>query len=181
MRRNREITMKAVIVYESHWGNTAAVAEAIAAGFGPEAQALNTDQATGPAIADADLIVAGAPLMAFGLPGPRTQAGLEKAASSSPDHADLSHPSMRTWLERLPDGHGGAAAFETKIRWSPGGATDAIEQRLEKAGYRTVAKAQKFVVTGQSGPLREGELEKARQWGTDLAAAIRSSTPLAIT
>ena len=27
--------MKAIVVYESHWGNTEAIAQAIATGFGP--------------------------------------------------------------------------------------------------------------------------------------------------
>ena len=40
------IGMKAVVVYESHWGNTAAVARAVAEGIGPDAMALNTDEAT---------------------------------------------------------------------------------------------------------------------------------------
>ena len=39
--------MKAVVVYESHWGNTEAIARAVAAGFGPEAEAVTTDQASG--------------------------------------------------------------------------------------------------------------------------------------
>ena len=38
--------MKAVVVYESLWGNTAAVARAIAAGIGPDARALSTSEAT---------------------------------------------------------------------------------------------------------------------------------------
>ena len=53
--------MKAIVVYESLWGNTAAIARAIAEGIGPEARALSTAEATGPAIADVDLLVAGSP------------------------------------------------------------------------------------------------------------------------
>jgi flavodoxin len=37
--------MKAIVVYESHWGNTEAVARAIAEGIGPDAEAMTTDQA----------------------------------------------------------------------------------------------------------------------------------------
>ena len=75
---------------------------------------------------------------------------------------------MRGWLARLPEGKGHAAAFETRLRWSPGGATGAIERGLEKAGYRRVAKGRKFFVTGRYGPLRDGELEAARRWGSEL-------------
>jgi flavodoxin len=49
--------MHAIVVYESHWGNTAAVARAIADGLGPEARALTTDEAVGPALEGVDLIV----------------------------------------------------------------------------------------------------------------------------
>src|SRR6185369_1520074 len=76
--------MRAVVVYESHWGNTRAVAEAIAEGIGPEAIALNTDQAFGPDLEAADLIVAGAPVIAFGLAGDRGIAGVRNAAGSLP-------------------------------------------------------------------------------------------------
>ena len=53
--------MKAVVVYESLWGNTAAIARAIAEGLGPGAEALTTDAASAGAVAEADLIVTGAP------------------------------------------------------------------------------------------------------------------------
>jgi hypothetical protein len=36
------------------------------------------------------------------------------------------------------------------------------------AGYRPIAKAQKFVVKDKTGPLREGELERARRWGEEV-------------
>jgi len=59
--------MKAIVVYESMWGNTAAIARAIAEGIGPEARALSTAEATAEVTAGADLIVAGAPLHSFRL------------------------------------------------------------------------------------------------------------------
>jgi hypothetical protein len=162
--------MKTVVVYESHWGNTAAVARAIAEGIGPDAEALTTDEATGAAIAEADLIVAGAPVMAFRLP--TDQALSNMAAGQDEPAPDVSHPSMRDWLDELPRGKGRGAAFETRLRWSPGGATGAIERGLEDAGYRRLASGRKFVVTGGKGPLREGELEAARAWGAELAQAL---------
>lgn len=50
--------MNAVVVYESLWGNTAAVAKAIAEGLGPDVPALATDEATEGALRGVDLIVA---------------------------------------------------------------------------------------------------------------------------
>ncbi|HEX2626659.1 MAG TPA: hypothetical protein VHL56_07105 [Candidatus Limnocylindrales bacterium] len=164
--------MRAIVVYESHWGNTAEVARAIAEGIGPEAEALTTDEATPAIVAEADLVVAGAPLMAFGLPSDGMVANAGKDPKA-PRPADVSHPSLRHWLEALPKGHAAAASFETKLRWSPGGATGGIDARLQRAGFRVVAKGQKFSVATPYGPLRDGELERARGWGTELAATIR--------
>lgn len=164
--------MKAIVVYESHWGNTAAVARAIAEGIGPEARALSTAEAAGAALADVDLIVAGAPLLGFSLPTEPMVKGLAKEVKA-PTPADISHPSMRTWLEGLPNGNARAAAFETRIWWSPGSAAKTILNILEKAGYRPVAKPQRFVVTGRYGPLRDGELERAKAWGAELSRATQ--------
>jgi hypothetical protein len=44
---------------------------------------------------------------------------------------------------------------------------------LEALGYRPVAKAQRFVVKGKYGPLRDGELERAKAWGAELARAMK--------
>jgi hypothetical protein len=164
--------MKAVVVYESLWGNTAAIARAIAEGIGPEARALSTAEASGTAIADADLIVAGAPVLAFRLPSDTIRESLAANPGKAPTPPDLSHPSMRSWLAALTAGHGRAAAFETRMRWSPGGSTAAIVRGLERTGYRPLARARRFIVKGMYGPLREGELDRARRWGAELAKAM---------
>jgi hypothetical protein len=162
--------MIAVVVYESLWGNTAAIAHAIAAGIGPGARAVSTAEATAEIVASADLIVAGAPVLGFRLPTDGMRASVRNDPKAPP--ADLDHPSMRTWLAGLPRGHGRSAAFETRFRWSPGGAVGTIATSLEEAGYPAVARPAKFVVTGKYGPLRDGEQDRARRWGADLAIAM---------
>jgi len=165
--------MKAVVVYQSLWGNTAAIARAIAEGIGGDTRVLSTAEATGEAIADADLIVAGSPLMGFTLPSDKMVESVRDNPGNPPEPPDLSHPSMRTWLDSLPKGKGHSAAFETRIWWSPGSAAKKISRGLEAAGYAPIAKHARFVVAGRCGPLREGEIEKARQWGAELAGAVR--------
>jgi hypothetical protein len=167
--------MNAVVVYESLWGNTAAVAQAIAEGIGSDTKACSTGEATPELIADADLIVAGSPVFGFRLPteSMRVRAAAD-AAEKAPRPADLSHPSLRSWLDALAPGHGRAAAFETRIWWSPRGATGSIEAKLRKAGYTPIDKGHRFVVEGTYGPLREGELAKARAWGSELAHRMES-------
>ena len=122
--------MKVIVVYESHWGNTASVARAIAEGFGPEAQVLTTDEASPGAVADADLIIAGAPVMAFSLPSDRmlaTMAGDAKA----PSPPDLSHPSMRSWLDACRPGMDVRPSSRPGSGGRRGGATGAISHKLE--------------------------------------------------
>lgn len=163
--------MKAVVVYESHWGNTASIAEAIATGIGPGAKALNTGQASPEEVMDADLLVVGAPLMGFRLPTDEMRKQIAADPGKGPTPADVSHPSMRDWLEALPDGHAGSATFETRIWWSPGGATGAIGKGLLHHGYYQIADPEHFVVKGTYGPLRDGELERAKHWGEQLKLA----------
>ena len=164
--------MKAIIVYESHWGNTAAVARAIAEGIGPGTAVLSTAEATGEALAGVDLLVAGSPLLGFNLPTEAMLKNIASTAGRDPTPPDLSHPSMRSWLEALPGGSGQAAAFETRIWWSPGSAAKAILKRLEAKGYRPVGNGERFIVEGKYGPLRAGELERAAAWGAELAKTL---------
>ena len=134
---------------------------------------MTTDDATGVVVSDADLIVVGAPVLGFRLPTDGVRDSLWREAGA-PTPADTSHRSMRSWLEDVPSGTGrGIAAFETRFRFSPGGSIGTITEKLERAGYRQLAKARKFLVTGKYGPLKEGELDRARAWGGELAAAAR--------
>jgi hypothetical protein len=162
--------VKAVVVYESLWGNTAAIAAAIAEGIGGQAVALATGEATGPAIDAADLIVAGAPLLGFNLPTEEMRVSIGKdGAGPVPD---LAHPSMRSWLETVPEGSGLCWGFETRIWWSPGSSAKKISQMLRAKGYSAGGKDEKFIVTGKYGPLKDGELERARQWGVLLGTSL---------
>ncbi|MGV8083098.1 MAG: flavodoxin family protein [Coriobacteriia bacterium] len=171
--------MKALVVYESLWGNTKAVAEAIAGGIGDGARAVSTADASREALEGVDLLVAGAPVLAFSLPSERIREDQRTRAEKTPD---LSHPSMRSWLRGLPKGKGRAAAFDTRIWWTPRGSKRAILRGLAAAGYLPAA-TESFIVTGTYGPLREGELTKAREWGRRLAektSARREAEPPAL-
>ena len=118
--------MKAVVIYESHWGNTAAIARAIAEGIGRGTAALTTTEATEKILTGVDLIVAGAPVLGFSLATEKMVQGLATNPGNGSNPPDISHPAMRTWLSQLPPGQGHSAAFETRIWWSPGGSTGAI-------------------------------------------------------
>jgi hypothetical protein len=163
--------MKAVVVYESLWGNTAAIAAAIAEGIGEGAEALATDAASPALIADADLIVAGSPLLGFALPTEEMRKSIGADTKAPP--ADLAHPSMRAWLDSVPaTTTARCCGFETRIWWSPGSAAKKISQTLASKGFRAAGKPEAFIVTGRYGPLKDGELDRARAWGAALAQAL---------
>jgi len=164
--------MKAVVVYESFWGNTAAVARAIAEGIGGGTPTLSTTEATPAALAGVDLLVAGSPVIGFRLPSAEMREAIRTNPGPAPTPPDLSHPPMKTWLEGLPKGQGAATAFDTRVRGPFGSAAGAIAKALEQAGYRIISKPRGFVVSGRYGPMRPGEIERARQWGAELAAPV---------
>jgi len=163
--------MKALVVYESVWGNTAAVAQAIAEGICSDARAVPTSEATAEVLADVDLLVAGAPLMGFTLPTEDTRKSIKGDKKHRDNPPDLSHPSMRSWLKTLTGKSGFGAAFETRFSRSPGSSAKRIEKALGAAGYLSVIQRERFIITGTYGPLKDGEIDRAREWGEMIADA----------
>jgi hypothetical protein len=164
--------MDAVVVYESLWGNTAAIASAIAEGIGERAVALPAGEATADIVADAKLIVAGAPLLGFQLPTAEMRANIARTESGGPTPPDVSGPSMREWIDALPPSNARCCGFETRIWWSPGSAAKKISALLRAKGLGCAGPDQKFIVTGRCGPLKSGEIERALAWGRALSAEL---------
>ncbi len=164
--------MKAIVVYQSLWGNTAAIARAIAEGIGPEARALSTSEASPNAVKDVELLVVGSPVLGFSLPSEKMIDSIRANGGGAPKPPDLSQVTMRTWLESVIPGSKKFAAFETRVKGPFGKATPAIEESMKKLGYQSVAEAQHFIVDGKFGPLKAGEIERARQWGAELNKAM---------
>jgi hypothetical protein len=164
--------MKAIVVYESYWGNTAAVARAIADGLGGGARALDTDEVASDALMGVVLVVAGSPIIAFNLPSDKTRSDMSvRPDKKAPKPPDLSHPTLRSWLEGLPPAGPGAAcaAFETGFKLSPGSAAGKALKLLEGHGYNAIAKKERFLVQTSYGPMKDGELDRAISWGAELA------------
>ena len=81
-------------------------------------------------------------------------------------------PTSRSSLRPVVSASVGAAAFDTRIDKPrvPGSAARAAEKRLRRLGFRFVAAAESFYVTGTKGPLVPGEVERARLWAEQVAA-----------
>jgi hypothetical protein len=166
--------MRALVVYESMFGNTAAIADAVADGLRPQMDVTvaNIDDMAPTALQDVDLLVVGAPTHAFGLSRPQTR---KDAGSRSPDPLVTRSTGMREWLEVLVVPAGvRAAAFSTRVRkarWAPGSAAKGAAKRLRSRGLAITAQPADFYVEDTLGPLSKGEGERAAQWGASLAVA----------
>jgi hypothetical protein len=162
--------MHAVVMYESMFGNTKRIAEAVARGLSGR-MTVTVTPVTAPdagAQSASDLLVIGAPTHAFTLPAPNTR---RQAVARSDDEIDVS-TGVREFLMTLPAGsERSVAAFDTRhrrMRFLPGSAARAAGRMLSRAGYRLLAPAQSFYVAGMAGPLLPGELDRAVDWGEQL-------------
>lgn len=168
--------MSTVVVYESMFGNTRAIAEAIAHGLeGAGPVEVHEVSDVGMLPDDLDLLVVGAPTHAFSMSKPGTRAD---AASKPHDGPIVSRGiGLREWIETLPaaDHDVSVATFDTRVRHPrlPGSAAKAAAKALKAHGYRVIADPETFDVHGMTGPLYPGETERASTWGATLRAASR--------
>jgi hypothetical protein len=179
--------MKALIVYESMYGNTREIAEAIAIGLRPQVptQVFRVSEVNPEDIADADLLVVGAPTHVHGLSRP----GTRKAAAESAESADNSltlepdalGTGVREWLgglRSLGDGHGKrCTAFDTRLSaptMFTGRAGTRVAKRLRKIGYAEIDAPASFVVDKES-KLLDGETGRAEEWGRRLVELVETA------
>lgn len=163
--------MSTVVVYESMFGNTRDIAEAIARGLetgGPVEIREVGDVHDLPA--DTDLLVVGGPTHAFSMSRVSTRAD----AADKPHDGQLvsTRTGIREWIGALPtpDHPVAVATFDTRVRHPrlPGSAAKAARKALAVRGYRPVTAPATFDVDGTTGPLLPGELERAEAWGAQL-------------
>ncbi len=166
--------MNAVVVFESIYGSTRAVAEAVAEGLGG-VRVLPVHLAAREPI-DAELLVVGGLTRERGLV---TARGRHDALAAAPHKGAIpvepaagEEPGLRAWLRDLHR-HDGvrAAAFETRIDkapWLTGVAARGIARRLRRHGYDVVSIAS-FLVDDPAGHVPKREVDRARAWGQELA------------
>lgn len=177
------VAMNAVVVFESEFGATRAVAEAIGRGLDVTADRVTVVDARdivdgAEAIRGADLVVVGTPTHARMMPSARTRATAVTWPSrpgstlTLQPHADAA--GVREWLRTADLDGCYCAAFATRsdvARILAGTASRGITRGLERAGGILIGERQDFLVRGD-GALVEGELDRARDWGRTLAGSL---------
>jgi flavodoxin len=174
--------MKALVVYESLFGNTEEVARAITRGLSLHSDVELFEVAQAPMVITEplDLIVVGGPTHAFSMTRPSTREDAVKKGAPSGSTA----VGLREWLGHLRKGPHSelVATFDTrvvKVRHLPGSAAKAAAKLVHELGYAAAAKAESFYVEDVSGPLLDGELDRAQAWGERLggrATSLRAQT-----
>jgi flavodoxin len=158
--------MKALVIYDSQYGNTKLLAEEMARVLDEygEVSILHVTDA-GPHIFNGeDLLVVGGPTQAHGL-SPQMKSLLEAAATRTP-----------------LGGYPKALAFDTRLswpKWMSGSAAEKIGHSLEGIGCTMAARPESFIVKGSEGPLAAGEKERAVAWIGAVLAQSGLATPAA--
>jgi flavodoxin len=155
----RLVAMKAVLVYDSIFGNTEKIAKAIGHALETqgEVELMRVADAQPEQLHGVDLVIVGSPTRAF-----------------------RPTPAIQQYLDGIPSaGLKGTrvAAFDTRIDVqlkSPlilkilagifGYAAKPIAEKLIKRGGVLATPSEGFIVLDSEGPLKEGELERAAQW-----------------
>lgn len=160
--------MSTLVVHESQWGNTRAVAEAVADALPGDVECVDVGAAPSSLPVDVDLLVVGGPTHAFSMSRASTRRDAAKQGAE-PGHGDTG---IREWLEALSPADGlEVALFDTrvaKVRLLPGSAARAAAKVVSRRHLGHVRSVQSFYVEDSPGPLVPGELERARKWARGL-------------
>lgn len=145
--------MKALIVYDSTYGNTEKIAKAIGAALTGEVKVLRAGEVNPAELNAFDLLVIGSPTYG-GRPMPSVAELLNKIPESA-----IKGKNIAAFDTRIP----------TKLAKIFGYAADRIAKNLKEKGGNLVVPGEGFFVNGKEGPLKEGELERAASWAKELS------------
>jgi len=145
--------MKALIVYDSVYGNTEKIARSIGSAITGDVKVLRAAEVNPSELQSADLLIVG-----------------------SPTHGGRQTPAIQDFLNKVtkPVIKGiSVAAFDTRFSTRLvkifGYAAGRIAGSLKRKGGTLVASPEGFFVKSKEGPLKEGELERAASWAKEIA------------
>jgi menaquinone-dependent protoporphyrinogen IX oxidase len=178
--------MKAVVVYESMYGNTHHVATAIGAGLGSrpeiEVEVMPVESADLNLLASADLLVVGGPTHVHSMSRASTRQAAVDAAEKPDSELELDPdaegPGLREWFSGRDRLRMNAAAFDTRMHGPAavtGRASKGIAKRLKHHGATLVTEPESFIVT-KDNHLEPDEEERATAWGVNLARQVATES-----
>jgi flavodoxin len=159
--------MNALIVYDSVFGNTEKVASAIgatvSAASGPQGnvRTLPVGVVTTDMLRGLDLLIVGSPTRSL-----RPTEAVGQFLKLLPK-SHLRGVQVAAFDTRLSLDHIDSAALRFVVG-KGGYAASSIASALKKRGGKLLAPPEGFLVTGEKGPLLDGELERAPRWAAQL-------------
>lgn len=172
--------MRAVVVYESMYGNTHQIADAIGAGLEAsfDVTVVPVSEAGPAVLANAGMVVVGGPTHVHGMSRAATRRAAGEAAAKPDSDVTLEPgalgPGLREWFGSLGQYRVKAAAFDTRIHGPSvitGRAAKEVTRLLHAHGFDVAVKPESFLVTTQN-MLDPEETTRARDWAAKLAASI---------
>jgi flavodoxin len=158
---------KALVVYDSFFGNTERIARSIgnALGRSEDVEIIRVGDVRPEQLAGLKLLIVGSPTRAF-----RPSPAIKKFLKSIPKNS-LKGVKVAAFDTRITDEEIDSAVFILGILVNIFGyAAKPIADRLVKKGGRLIALPEGFYVHGTEGPLKEGELERASNWAKKISA-----------
>ncbi len=158
--------MKALVIYDTYFSNTEKIAQAVGRGLGTdyEVSVVKVDAVKPEMLEGLDFLVVGSPTRAFS-PTPASKTFIRKLSANQ-----LSGVKVTAFDTRLPinEKTPGILRFLAGIF---GYADKPLLDELKKKGGVQVVPGEGFMVTDSEGPLAEGELERATEWGKAIRKA----------
>jgi flavodoxin len=160
--------MKALVAYDSAYGNTEQVARAIGSALGPQedVETLRVGDITPERLSGVSLLVVGCPTQKFSPTGATTRLlkSIPKDGLKGVKVAAFDTRFTEAEVERVK-----ILAFLVRMF---GYAAEPIADKLQKKGGELAVPPEPFYVSGTEGPLLEGELERAGEWAKQILAAL---------
>lgn len=158
--------MKILVIYDTYFSNTEKIAQAIGKGLGTEKEisVVKVDAVKPEMLEGLDFLIVGSPTRAFS-PTPASKTIIRKLSANQ-----LSGVKVTAFDTRLPinEKTPGILRFLAGIF---GYADKPLLDELKKKGGVQVVPSEGFMVTDSEGPLAEGELERATEWGKAIRKA----------
>jgi flavodoxin len=158
--------MKALVIYDTYFSNTEKIAQAVGNGLGrdEEVTVVKVDAVNPEMLEKLEILVVGSPTRAFN-PTPASKSFIRKLLPNQ-----LNGVKVTAFDTRLPinEKTPGILRFLAGIF---GYADKPLLDELKKKGGIQVVPTEGFMVTDSEGPLAEGELERAAEWGKEIRKA----------
>jgi flavodoxin len=162
--------MKALVIYQSYFGNTEQIAQAIGRALAERAEVdvVAVEEMTPDKLEALDLLVVGAPTRGFKPTEPMLAwlDGLDKQALAGQKVAVFD---TRIALNTIESG---IARWMVKVG---GFAAPRIARSLRDKGGALVLPAEGFTVDSKEGPLTAGELDRAGVWARQVVESVATT------